>query len=121
MHYIVGTTYHSRPYYTTLAFLAHDFKNWGWRVGSYESNSPYVATFMAHEQVVKNRYRDERICIREIWVREVVLRADSGIVREDGRVERVASMLRDFFVGLVPFGESQNTVQHNRQTCSFTG
>jgi hypothetical protein len=105
MYYIVDTTYHTRPDYTTLAFLAHDFKSWGWRVGAYESNSAYVTTFMAHEQKLKNRDRRERIDIREIWVREIVLRANSGIMQENDRVERVASMLRDFFVGLVPFGK----------------
>jgi hypothetical protein len=107
MHYIVDTPYHPRPYYTTLAFLAHDFKNWGWRIASYESNSAYVATFVEREKQQRYRYPKERIDLREIWAREVVLRANSGIAQDDDRTERVASMLRDFIVGLSAFGKSQ--------------
>jgi hypothetical protein len=106
MHYIVDTPYHSRPYYTTLAFFAHDFKSWGWRVGSYESNSAYVATFVRREQLHHCRYPDERIDLREIWAREVVLRANSGIAQEDDRTERAAIMLRDFIVALSALGRS---------------
>lgn len=109
MYYLIHTPQHSRPYLSTVSFLANDFASWGCRVTRHESDSPYIAEIRYQEKRHRSTYR--RIELMEVWAKEVLIRKKHGtqavinaVSVPEVRKERVSAFVQDFVSALSVFG-----------------
>ncbi|KAF1965346.1 hypothetical protein BU23DRAFT_26530 [Bimuria novae-zelandiae CBS 107.79] len=104
-HYLIQHPHHRRPYYTAISFLAADFRRWGYRVDTYPTSSLWIASFLKQERR-EDRYAPQRRArLLLLWAIEAV-RRDHALHPEpppppEEPVDNIASVLRDFFIGLV--------------------
>ncbi|CAO2654653.1 Nn.00g113860.m01.CDS01 [Neocucurbitaria sp. VM-36] len=123
MFYLIHTSHYTRPFLTSIAFIARDFREWGYCVDCHPLRSKYIAEIRLREQR-KNRV-EWRIELMEIWARETISRRTQSLDRgyqtqaiqpisqtspssqEDRRVERASSMTQDFIDGIASFVTSR--------------
>lgn len=120
MFYLIQTPFHSRPYLTSVAFLARDFRTWGCRVDTYSESSPYIAEIRYREKQFNQT--SWRIELMEHWSRETLSRRQQERQRgyhiqtitpiaqdesstEDARLERTSAVLQDFMDGVAANSE----------------
>lgn len=120
MYYLVHTTAHTRPFITSLSFVAQDYRAWGYQVDSYPHESKYIAEIQLRERLV--RRTEWRVELIELWSREVIRRktqererghstpaiqppSDALLSPEERRIARTSSVAQDFVDGVAAFGE----------------
>jgi hypothetical protein len=122
--YLIHTTQHTRPFLTTVPFIARDFASWGYRVDHHAADSAYVTEIRSRENVEhrnrKDRSGSRRTKLMEIWANEVVRRkqrqreeessieiamADGGFGEQDARVKKAGDLVQDVIDGVVASGE----------------
>lgn len=117
MYFLIHTSYHARPFLTTVAFIARDFRTWGCRVDCHASDSPYIAEIKLREKQARNStWRAE---LMELWAREVISRKrsassqeqdyqvayDEHLPAEERRFAKVSNVVQDFIHRVAAFGE----------------
>ena len=107
MQYMIKAVPHDHPYLTKLPFLAHNYRHWGHEVSDHTDDSNFIKEIKYQE--LKNKLADRRPSLMEIWVQDILTREDDYPVfsGEDLRLERVSTMLQDFFKGIAALGDAQ--------------
>ena len=120
MYYLIHTAAHTRPFLTTLSFIAQDFRDWGFRVDCHLHESRYIAEIRLRERIINRT--EWRVELMEIWAREVISRkmqereqgcqtqavqpsSDASLSQEERRIARASSVAQDFVDGIAAFGE----------------
>ncbi|KAG9194426.1 hypothetical protein G6011_04461 [Alternaria panax] len=123
--YLIHTTQHTRPFLTTVPFIARDFASWGSRVDHHAADSPYITEIRSREDVEHMNRTDRggsrRTKLMEIWTTELVRRkrqqrgktngigiqmsvADGGFGSIEARVKKAGELVQDVMDGLAAFG-----------------
>jgi hypothetical protein len=123
--YLIHTTHHTRPFLTTVPFIARDFASWGYRIDHHAADSAYITEIRSREDVEhmnrKDRGGSRRTKLMEIWATEVVRRkrrqrheangidiemsvADGGFGPQDARVKKAGDLVQDVIDGVAVFG-----------------
>ena len=122
MYYLIHTPHHPRPFLTTVAFIARDFRSWNCRVDCHALDSPYITEIRLREtRINRTEWRTE---LMELWAREVISRKrpstqstttppttttnqDSDTEADsprDRRIARASSLAQDFILALSTHG-----------------
>lgn len=91
-HYLIHKDHERRIFYTNVAFLAEDFKRWGYRVDAYSCSSLWIK-----EHFKKPQRRRPLL----LWAYEVLQRDEE----REREADSVGSALADFIRGLVRCSE----------------
>lgn len=123
--YLIHTTQHTRPFLTTVPFIARDFAAWGHRVDHHPADSAYITEIRSREDVEhvnrKDRGGSRRTKLMEIWATEAVRRkrrqrreprgieietlmGEGGFGPQDARVKKAGDMVQDVIDGVASFG-----------------
>lgn len=112
MYYLIQTPHHTRPYLSTVSFIANDFANWGCRVTCHANNSAYITEIRYQEK--RNRPGSRRIELMEVWAKEVLARKSqqeqppqdisSRTDTTAARKARASAFAQDFVSSLSAFG-----------------
>ncbi|KAJ4352348.1 uncharacterized protein N0V89_007696 [Didymosphaeria variabile] len=101
-HYLVYDPLSRRPYYTSIPWLAADFKRWGYRVDEYAEKSLWIKQHFKKPQ----RVRPLLLWAAEVLRRDETDREDTeGEGEEAGGEDEVGRVLADFMRGLARSGE----------------
>jgi hypothetical protein len=109
--HLVHAPGYSQPYLTSLAFIAHDFRQWGHVVTTHPGRSEDL-TEVRYGQRNANLAKT-RPYIIEVWAKEVMRRHDAHSVappvfsQEDKRIERLSAMAGDFIKALAGVGATE--------------
>ncbi|KAF1846826.1 uncharacterized protein K460DRAFT_285718 [Cucurbitaria berberidis CBS 394.84] len=119
MYYLIHTSSCTRPFLTVIAFIARDFRGWGYRVDCHPRESKYIAEIRIRERAMNGT--KWRVELMEIWAREVISRTtqerESGdqvptmrptgeeLSHEERRIERASNFVQDFVDGIAAFGD----------------
>lgn len=112
MQHVVQAPGSSRAFLTRLAFVAHDFRQWGYFVSTHPDRSPYMIEVRYQEQ--KHKLDKIRPNLMEVWAKEVMKQrghcsaARTVLSREDTRLERASAMIGDFIKAIALQGVSQS-------------
>jgi hypothetical protein len=130
--YLIHTTQHTRPFLTTVPFIARDFASWGYRVDHHAADSPYIIEVRSREDVEHMKRTDRggsrRTKLMGIWANELVRRkrqqrgdarggeiqmpvANGGFGSSEARVKKAGDLVQDVIDGLVASGEYKSSTR----------
>ncbi|CAN9189743.1 unnamed protein product [Alternaria alternata] len=136
--YLIHTTQHTRPFLTTVPFIARDFASWGYRVDHHAADSPYIIEVRSREDVEHMKRTDRgssrRTKLMGIWANELVRRkrqqrgdarggeiqmpvANGGFGSLEARVKKAGDLVQDVIDGLVT-SETRRMPQSTRESKS---
>jgi len=99
------------PYHTKIAFIAHDFRKWGYTVKEYFKSAGYL-------EEEKERGADldpmARPLLLEVWAEKVITgktvihnrNSEMEVTDHHARLDRASKLMRDFVKALATLGES---------------
>jgi len=110
MYYLIKVPGYTRPYLTSLNFIAQDFEKWGQQVSVHEEDSEYMIEVKYREG--KQKLAASRPSVTEMWAKQFMSqRAGHSSIptvlsQEDTRLDRMSRMIEDFFRHIAAIGES---------------